>query len=48
VAFPLGDRWHITPGFRLRSLTRDIDMGDIRTPVTLRYVAAEVGFSRSF
>jgi hypothetical protein len=48
VAFPLGARWHITPGVRFRSLKRDIDVGDIRTPVTLRYVAAEVGFSRSF
>ena len=48
VAFPLGDRWHITPGVRFRSLTRDIDVGAIRTPVTLRYVAAEIGFSRSF
>ena len=48
VEFPLGNRWHITPGVRFRSLKRDIDVDDIRRPVTLRYVAAEVGFSRSF
>jgi hypothetical protein len=48
VAVPLGDRWHVTPGVRFSSLKGDIEIRNVRTPATLRYVAVEVGFSRSF
>jgi hypothetical protein len=48
VMLPLGARWHMTPGVRFRSLSRDMDLDGVQAPVRLRYLAAEVGFSRSF
>jgi hypothetical protein len=48
LAIPLGSRWHVAPGVRFRSVQRDVDFGVIRRPVSLRYVALEVGLSRGF
>lgn len=48
VGFRLGERWRITPGMRFRSLSRDLIEASVVNPVTLRYVAFEVGFGRSF
>ena len=48
LAFRLGDRWHLTPSVRFRSLKKDLSLGNFQTEGTLRYVAAEVGFSRNF
>ena len=48
VGFRLSDRWLITPGVRFRSLSRDLRVAGVIHPATLRYVAFEVGFARSF
>ena len=48
MVFSLGDRWHLAPGVRYRSLSRDIEIGAASTPVDLTYLAVEVGLSRSF
>jgi hypothetical protein len=48
VLIPFGDNWHLSPGIRYRSLSRDIEIEDETTPVDLSYLALEVGFSRSF
>jgi hypothetical protein len=48
LAFRLGGGWQITPGVRFRSLARDLTVGSVTTPANLRYLAVDVGFSRSF
>lgn len=48
LALPLGEAWRLTPGVRFRSLSRDIEIGTATTPVDLRYVSLDVGFSRRF
>ena len=48
VAFPLGDRWRITPGVRFRSTDQEFEEGGAVIPATLRYLEIEVGFSRRF
>ena len=45
--FRLGNQWQIAPGMRYRSLTRDLTVGTVAAPTDLRYLAVEVGFSRS-
>ncbi len=44
----LGDRWQVTPGARYRSLSRDIKVGTVTTSASLRYLALDLGFARSF
>lgn len=48
LALSMGATWRITPGVRFRSLSRDLEIGTVTTPVDLRYVALEIGFSRLF
>jgi hypothetical protein len=48
LSIPMGRRWSIVPGVRFRTLTRDLDLESVSTPVTLRSVALEVGLSRRF
>jgi opacity protein-like surface antigen len=48
VAIEVLSGWSFTPGVRYRSLSRDIDVGSVTTPVDLRYVAFELGFARRF
>lgn len=48
LALQLGNRWEITPAARFRSLSRDFTVGTVTTPGSLRYLAVDVGFSRSF
>ena len=48
LAVRLDDHWQVTPGLRLRSLTRDLAMGGPAASADLRYLAVEVGFSRRF
>lgn len=48
LALRLGNNWQITPSVRYRSLARDLAVGSVTTPANLRYLAVEVGFSRSF
>lgn len=48
LAFRLGGGWQVTPGVRFRSLARDLTVGSVTTPANLRYLAVDVGFTRSF
>ena len=48
VSFGLTDNWRITPGARFRSSAREFERDGTTVPATIRYVALEVGFSRSF
>jgi Outer membrane protein beta-barrel domain len=48
LALRLGEQWQFTPGVRFRSLSRELTVGTAATPVDLRYVAVELGVSRSF
>ena len=47
LAVRLGNRWQLTPGARFRSLSRDFTVGAVTTPGKLRYLAVDVGVSRS-
>lgn len=48
LAVRLDDHWQVTPGLRLRSLTRDLAMEGAAGSAELTYLAVEVGFSRRF
>ncbi len=48
VAVPLGKRWMLTPEVRYRSLSRDIKVGDVKTPVNLNYISVGTGIVFSF
>ena len=48
LAVPFGDSWRLTPGFRFRTLSRDLEIGSTTTAVDLSYIAFEIGFSRLF
>jgi hypothetical protein len=48
LVLPLGERWTATPGFRFRSLSRDLDFGAGGQSVDLRYVTFDVGFAWRF
>lgn len=48
LAFPIRDRWSVTPGIRYRSLSRDLDIGAATTTVDLEYVGFEIGIRRAF
>jgi opacity protein-like surface antigen len=48
LVLPLGEQWTATPGFRFRSLSRDLDLGAGAQSVDLRYVGFEVGFAWRF
>jgi hypothetical protein len=47
VAIPIGYRCVFTPEVRYRSLSRDISIGEAKTPVDLNYISAGLGFSFS-
>lgn len=44
----LGQKWQMMPGLRYRSLSRDIEIGEIDTNVDLTYLSAGVGIMRTF
>jgi len=48
IAIPFGGRWTFTPEIRYRSLSRDITVGFIKTPVDLNYISVGAGLSISF
>ena len=48
ITIPMGNRWLLIPEVRYRSLTRDITVGEVKTPVNLNYISAGVGLSFSF
>jgi hypothetical protein len=48
IVAPLGAKWSLTPGVRYRSLSRDLDVGDVSTDLDLTYLTLHVGLARSF
>jgi len=48
LAFNLGNKWMLKPGVRYRSLSRDIEVGNITTDIDLTYFNLAVGITRSF
>jgi hypothetical protein len=48
VAIPIGQRFHLTPGVRFRSLQRKMEFGEIKTPVDLQTISVGVTASWSF
>jgi hypothetical protein len=42
---PLGDHFRITPSIRYRSLSRDIEINEVKTAADLNYISAGVGFA---
>jgi opacity protein-like surface antigen len=48
VSVPISERFAITPGFRYRTFSTDLELNGARIPVDMSYLAAELGFSWSF
>lgn len=48
LAFDLGNKWMLKPGVRYRSLSRDIEVGNITSDIDLTYFNLAVGIARSF
>jgi len=48
LAIPLGERWRLLPTVRYRSLSRDLTIGTVDTPVDLNYFSLGIGISRTF
>ena len=48
LAVPLGDRAHLVPGARFRSLNRELTVDGVTRDVTLSYATAELGVHVSF
>lgn len=48
LALSLGTGWSLTPGFRYRSVTRDVEIATTITTMELDYVTFELGLARFF
>jgi Outer membrane protein beta-barrel domain len=48
IAIPLGEKWLLIPEARYRSLSRDINIGEAKTPLDLNYISPGLGISFSF
>jgi long-subunit fatty acid transport protein len=48
VSYPFGERFHFRPSVRYRSLSRDLKIGSISTPVDLNYFSLNGAISWSF
>jgi len=48
ITIPMGKSWLLIPEVRYRSLSRDITIGDRKTPVNLNYISTGIGISYSF
>ena len=48
LVLPLGAQWRVMPGVRYRSLSRDVENGEVSTEVDLTYVSVGIGLARSF
>lgn len=48
LSVPVRGLWSVTPGIRYRSISRNLDIANVVTPVELQSVAFELGLSRSF
>jgi hypothetical protein len=44
----LGDRFQITPSVRYRSLSRDLEINELKTAVDLNYLSLGLDFARTF
>jgi hypothetical protein len=48
LVVPIGSAWQLMPGVQYRSLSRDLEIGDVTTDLDLTYVTVRVGFARTF
>ena len=48
LTVPVSTRLMLTPGLRYRALSRDLELGDVATPVDLRYVTVGLGLAYRF
>jgi outer membrane protein W len=48
LATPLGEKWRLMPSVRYRSLSRDIKIETISTPVDLNYLSVGIGVALKF
>lgn len=48
LVFPLNNNWSLKPGVRYRSLSRDIEIGNVTPSTDLRYIELGVGISVKF
>lgn len=48
IEIDLGRAWMLKPGIRYRSLSRNIDIGTVKTAVDLNYLSFGIGISRTF
>jgi hypothetical protein len=48
LVIPLSEKFSLLPSLRYRSLSRDIDIENVSTPVQLNYFSVGVGLSWSF
>lgn len=48
VAVAFGNGWSFVPGIRYRSVSRDVEIGDLETEVALQAVTLEIGLRRHF
>lgn len=48
LAISLGSNWHLKPGVKFQSLSRDIDMSVGTTSVDLTYISVGIGIAKRF
>ena len=48
VAIPINERWQFLPSIRYKSLSRDIEIGSVRSAFDLRYLSLGIGASWMF
>lgn len=48
LAFDIGNRWMLKPGVRYRSLSRDIEVGNVSSDIDLTYFNVALGISKAF
>lgn len=48
LGIPLGNRFQITPSVRYRSLSRDLEINEVKTTVDLNYLSVGLGFALTF
>lgn len=48
LVVPLASKWSLTPGVRYRSLSREVEVGNVSVEADLAYVTVHVGLARTF
>jgi hypothetical protein len=48
VDVPLGSNWHLSPGVKFNSLSRDIDMESVKQNIDYQYIQVRVGIMKKF